>query len=313
MFKKTLSVLKYLFAVLFITAFLLGCKNSKKEVTYQVTIDRQGVEVNFSKDIEDKLIKGTNLTFQITHIPIGKTIHRISIGSMDLVEVDGIYSFTVNRDSHIKIHLVDVDDTRVVFYDVMGGSNHLENPTSYVINSGLISLKPASKPGYTFDGWYYENKLIETIDTSLEKDLNIMAKFIPINYTITYELNGGINHPDNPSAYSVEGINKPLLNPTKIGYKFLGWFLDEMQVSILPLDILSDVVLTAKYEEVIYALTIHTDDEKEDDSTIDPNPEDPTDPTNPQTRINIGLIVLASLSILVFVGIIIRMVFRFRK
>lgn len=100
----------------------------------------------------------------------------------------------------------------------MGGSNHLENPTSYVIHSGLMPLKPASKPGYTFEGWYYEDQRIEAIDTSLEKDISIKAHFIPINYTIHYELNGGSNHNDNPTLFNVEAGEITLYNPTKVGH-----------------------------------------------------------------------------------------------
>lgn len=108
MFQKTLSISKIILTVIFVTVFLFGCIQPK-EPTYQVTIDTQGVEVTFSKDIQEAITKGTELTFQVKQVPIGKQIYKVSIGSIDLIPVDGLYSFNVLKDSHIKVHLVDVD------------------------------------------------------------------------------------------------------------------------------------------------------------------------------------------------------------
>jgi len=49
------------------------------------------------------------------------------------------------------------------------------------------------------------------------------AIFTKIVYTITYEMNGGVNHPDNPSTYTVESGLITLMNPTRSGYSFTGW------------------------------------------------------------------------------------------
>lgn len=45
----------------------------------------------------------------------------------------------------------------------------------------------------------------------------------PVSYSITYNLNGGINNSSNPSSYNVlYGVT--LSNPTKTGYGFNGWY-----------------------------------------------------------------------------------------
>ena len=42
-------------------------------------------------------------------------------------------------------------------------------------------------------------------------------------YTITYNLMGGVNHPDNPTSYESVGTERlPWLPPTREGYSFLG-------------------------------------------------------------------------------------------
>lgn len=47
--------------------------------------------------------------------------------------------------------------------------------------------------------------------------------YVPISYSITYNLNGGTNNSANPSAYNVlYGVT--LASPTKTGYTFTGWY-----------------------------------------------------------------------------------------
>lgn len=53
-------------------------------------------------------------------------------------------------------------------------------------------------------------------------DGTLEYEFYPRTYTITYNLNGGINASSNPSTYNVlYGVS--LAEPTRPGYRFLGW------------------------------------------------------------------------------------------
>ncbi len=47
------------------------------------------------------------------------------------------------------------------------------------------------------------------------------------SYTITYELNGGTNAPENPAGYNVETETITLKDPAKPGYTFAGWYMAE--------------------------------------------------------------------------------------
>ena len=51
--------------------------------------------------------------------------------------------------------------------------------------------------------------------------------FSPINYNITYNLDGGTNAEGNPSTYNIEDGNIVLGEPTKTGYTFGGWYDNE--------------------------------------------------------------------------------------
>ena len=56
--------------------------------------------------------------------------------------------------------------------------------------------------------------------------LLVMPVFVDA-FTITYNLNGGVNHPDNPTSYGNENTKKIELKPaTREGYAFLGWYIE---------------------------------------------------------------------------------------
>lgn len=74
----------------------------------------------------------------------------------------------------------------------------------------------------------------EAIDgTSFEMpacDIEISVNFKPIVYTITYELDGGDNSPDNPEYYTVEDGedgNITIHDAQKDGYTFIYWYYYE--------------------------------------------------------------------------------------
>lgn len=48
-----------------------------------------------------------------------------------------------------------------------------------------------------------------------------------VEYAITYQLNGGTNHKQNPVAYTQSSENIVLKNPTRTGYTFGGWYSDK--------------------------------------------------------------------------------------
>ena len=90
---------------------------------------------------------------------------------------------------------------------------------------GETIAKPTdpTKDGYTFINWYSDTELTNVYDftTTILGDTTIRAKLEPIDYTITYNLDGGIA--TNPITYTIESDDIILNNPTKNGYYFAGW------------------------------------------------------------------------------------------
>ena len=156
----------------------------------------------------------------------------------------------------------------ITYENTMGAVN--TNPATYNIESA-ITLSDITSPGYTFEGWYTDETFEEQVDFISEGsfgDLELFAKWTPMEYSVTYVLDGGINNSANPSSYSVVTLGGadgviPLENPTKYtifsvnadgtftwhAYEFLGWYKDsgfEQRVSELSLS-LGSVTLYAKW------------------------------------------------------------------
>lgn len=70
-----------------------------------------------------------------------------------------------------------------------------------------------------------------------------------LEHRITYELNGGINHANNPAAF-VETKELELFEPTRQGHTFSGWYTDEnfkTKITKIPKGRKTDITLYAKW------------------------------------------------------------------
>ena len=85
----------------------------------------------------------------------------------------------------------------------MGGSSFASSWIGYPL--GQSFSQPAKNTAMQFDYW-------------------------PIEYTITYELNGGTNNSANPSSYNIL-YGATFAEPTKEGFIFDGWTIDGVKVT----------------------------------------------------------------------------------
>ncbi len=115
-----------------------------------------------------------------------------------------------------------------ITYELSGGSNTSQNPTNFT-EEDSVSFLPATRTGYNFGGWYLEESLttpVTQIEPGRKSDLKIYAKWNPIEYGITYHLNGGTQTDQNVSVFTIEQAIT-LHAPTRTGYTFGGWFNNE--------------------------------------------------------------------------------------
>lgn len=151
--------------------------------------------------------------------------------------------------------------------DVNGGSGPAN--TAVLFGSESFLLPVPTRIGYTFQGWFsasgiqYTSANGQNVRTLEEEELVLIAHWTPTVYTITYVLNGGINSGNNPTQVNItQSYN--LSNPTRSGYRFVGWYTDSnFTKNISRIDsCTSNLTLYAKWDKLYY-LTIQHDGKNE--------------------------------------------------
>lgn len=141
-----------------------------------------------------------------------------------------------------------------IYYELNGGINHLLNPTGYTIGSLPIVLEEPTKNGYTFIGWYQGTERIREIPMETTGDIYIEAKWRVNDYQVSYELNGGVNNELNPNDYNVDKLPIALGEPTRLGYTFAGWMLNDKKVDEIPLEMTGNLTFIATWEVNTYTI-----------------------------------------------------------
>lgn len=251
-----------------------------------------------------------------------------------------VYNFKSEVTENVTLYAKWTPVVYKILYNLGGGTNDADNPSSYTIETSSIVLKAPVKEGYEFVGWFYdgayenaatqitagsvgnktlyakwtlksysvtynggsrakewgrESKKIHGVDITLygaifsadgyvqdgwaienegskvydlgatysvDASVILYPHWVKAIYTITYELNGGVNHADNVASYTLDdstGIT--LKNPTRVGYTFDGWYAmeDFSGSKISKLSVKSpygDKVLYAKWKQITVTVKV---------------------------------------------------------
>ena len=153
-----------------------------------------------------------------------------------------------------------------ITYELNDGVLETPNPATYTIESSFTISNP-TKEHYNFLGWSALNTNNEmvlmtnwnnVVGPGWYGDFTLYATFEPINYTITYNLNGGTNSENNPATYNIESSTIQLEDPQRKGYSFKGWYKEEgfvNKVTTIDNGSYGAVELFAKWEIINFNIT----------------------------------------------------------
>lgn len=145
--------------------------------------------------------------------------------------------------------------TYKITYNLNGGQTAVKNKNTYTIETATFTLNNPTQRGYEFKGWSgsnligNENKTV-SIETGVYGELTFTANWTAIDYSITYNLEGGINNSANPTTYTVEQ-ELHLLDPEKEGYKFNGWTYS----GTIPKGSIGEKTFTASWRVINYKIS----------------------------------------------------------
>ena len=186
------------------------------------------------------------------------------------------YTFTTMPAEDITLYAKWNIVTYDITYNLDGGTNHRNNPSTYKITSDDITLGTPTKTGYTFDGWYTDSACTQSITKIANGsfgDIELFVKWTATVYTVTYNMPSGATH-SNAATYTIETNLITLTNATLKGHTFDGWYRDESYttpVTTIAGGAIGDVVLYAKFTANTYNVWLEGDEEAKHTVSFDLN------------------------------------------
>ena len=135
----------------------------------------------------------------------------------------------------------------ITYKNTMGADN--PNPTIYNEGDSFVFEPLESTGGYCFNGW-----VPSRIDKTDTQDINVSANWTPINYTITYDANGGVGEMESTLAtYDLAtSISSNIF--TWANHRFVGWATNAMgDVIYAAGETVSNLTSIANGEVTLYA------------------------------------------------------------
>ncbi|MDD2493230.1 MAG: InlB B-repeat-containing protein, partial [Bacilli bacterium] len=249
--KKIITFI-FVFAFLFV---LVGCTQPREEKSYFVMFDGNG----------GTLVSGVQTQRASSNSKIVLPTYEKEGYTFDNWYIDNAFTTLYNQESILENDLYLYAKWTINQYTIAFDSDEGSSVTTITqdYNTAVVEPDEPAKEGYTFDGWY-SNSSLETsyaFTTMPSQNITLYAKWNPIIYSITYNLDGGENN-TNLIIYTVESESFQFLNPTKEGYTFSGWYsnVECTGIPILKIDIgtIGNIILYAKWTINQYTISFNS-------------------------------------------------------
>ncbi|MDR3187892.1 MAG: InlB B-repeat-containing protein, partial [Prevotellaceae bacterium] len=191
-----------------------------------------------------------------------------SDGEKEYDDNQPVSTLTTTDGGTVPLYAVWTGISYTVSYNANGDGGSGATATSTHVYGTPTELTPNgfSRTGYTFSGWsttsggakeYDDNQPVSTLTTTAGETVPLYAVWEAAFYTITYHLNGGKNHANNPDTFTVSTPTIHLQPATLMGDSiFAGWYGNEAlagdPVLSIPQGSAGSVELWAKWEYFRY-------------------------------------------------------------
>lgn len=183
----------------------------------------------------------------------------------DSLQILNTTTVTVAHDQIFFAHWA--SDQYIVSFDANGGMvGELSRTVSHGEPYG--TLPEPTFVGYRFDGWFFEDtdeQITATSPVAHKGNHTLRAHWTALQFTITFNYDGGqyvstegFEGDGSTKVVTYDAVFGVLPTASKIGMRTLGWYddgdrlVDESKL----VRILENITLTAKYENILYTLTI---------------------------------------------------------
>ena len=173
------------------------------------------------------------------------------------IDLTNKFTSLVMPDDDITLYAKYTPIVYTITYVLNGGTNASGATVKYTIEDTVTLLSP-SKTGYTFVGWFTDDKFTSSVVTELKNehgDKTFYANYKINQYTISFNTNGGTEVEAITQNYDTS-VTAPSA-PAKNGYKFAGWYSDSALKNAYTFTTMpaEDITLYAKWTLETYNIT----------------------------------------------------------
>ena len=219
---------------------------------------KQTVSVSLGNNLTEATYSFKALTPELAEVSEEGVVSAIAVGTAKFEVEVADYEESYKVEFEIVVEEADF----AINYVLNGGTNDPENPVGYNALALPLPIKEATKLGYTFLGWYQGEEKVSAIAAGTLGDVELEAKWQINEYTIAFTGYDGAQFEagyEFPAKYTVESDEIVFANPTKVGYKFLGWYAGEEKVEKIAKGSTGNVEVEAKWEAISYGIKYETE------------------------------------------------------
>ena len=225
---------------------------------------KPGSNVSGAKNLEEKKYFDNTYTFKSSidkYVRANYTLDGWSLtdGGEKVYGLGDAY--TTNANLTLYPHWT--ANTHTITYNNVETSELPEGYPETYTHEASVTLPVPTRNGYEFLGWFVDGEFngdaVTEIPEGQTEDKEFFAKWSDaVEYTATYNLNGGSMDGEESFTFTIESNDIDLATPTKNGYTFVGWFdgVTSDVVTVLPTGSFGDRTLTAQWSDPIeYTIT----------------------------------------------------------
>ncbi|MBO5907374.1 MAG: leucine-rich repeat protein [Clostridia bacterium] len=213
----------------------------------------------FEIDMKPLVEVSSGCTYKIYEDKYGKFSYDFGILPLDVG--DNVFYLSVYHPNssvyytlyELHIYRLDIKEYAFMNDGVVWESGEIEE------SSSLEAPEAPQKAGYTFDGWTVDGEFV-SFPYAVNGDTVFVAKYTPIIYNITYELNGGTLETDK-NSYTIEET-LTFDKPNRYAYSFEGWYLDKectLDYNKIVIGTYGDIKVYAKWLPIVCDIIYNLD------------------------------------------------------
>jgi len=237
--KNTIAKIIIIIAIILILLGILLAvfkNHDSKEKTYYATFVVDGVEYQSDIVIQDGYISRLP-------DPPKKDGYVFDHWEINGQEYTGNEKLTSN--ATLTAVFKKVEENQVVIITFKKENGEEDSTVAIIKNERVAPISEPKKEGHEFIGWFLNDEEY-SFDTLINENITLIAKWKTLSYTVKFDSAGGNKINSQEIKYGNK-VETPKL-PTKTGYKFLGWYLNNKKYDF-DTEVTQNITLIAKWEK----------------------------------------------------------------